>query len=483
MKRDQLRILLIEDDDDDSVLIRDLISEIKQTKFEVTRVSTYTDGFRELTSYRYKVCLLDYRLGQHTGLELLAAVRDHEQPCPIIFLTGQGDAAVDIEAMEAGAADYLDKSQLTPEILGRTIRYTLKQADDLIRLQEQTNNFRVLFNSTFEGILVHENDLVLDANQASGEIFGLSPKELVGRKISSLLCFDEQRSLQNALEQSVKKRVEVRAYHQEQEIPIELSTREVSFRGRNVYLTTVQDLRERKQFEAQLLQQDRLASLGLLASSLAHEIGTPMGVIRGRAEMVALSSESESVKKPMAMIISQIDRITNLMNSVLQLARGQQTETILDVDVRAVLNDVLQLLNHEFQKRSVAIKVNLPASPIVRAEAGPLGQVFLNLLMNALHAIDDARKRSQSNADSVSIDATETGPMLELRIQDSGTGIPPKNLSSLFKPFFTTKPLGSGTGLGLAICYKILQSWGGSIHAESPAGSGAVFVLKIPRKT
>jgi PAS domain S-box-containing protein len=482
MKLREISVLLVEDDDDDFVLIRELISDIKGAKFNVTRVISYNDGLAGICSGHYQVCLLDYRLGQHTGLELLAETSHLENRCPIVLLTGQGDMSIDIEAMEAGAADYLVKDRITSEILGRTIRYTLKQADDLLRLQEQTNNFKVLFNSTFEGILVHKDDKILDANQACASIFGLDPEVIIGHKISSLFCVQDRPTFDGLLNDSLKSRVELFAFTDGEEIPIELSTREVSLRGRQVYLSAVQDLRERKQMEAQLLQQDRLASLGLLASSLAHEIGTPMGVIRGRAEMVAFTSNLDTVKIPMEMIISQIDRITNLMHSVLQLARGKQTETVTDVAILPGLNDVLQLLNHEFQKKSISLRIGIAGAPVVRAEPGPLGQIFLNILVNALYAIDEAQLNGSKTEHFISVNGAELDGEYELRIQDSGNGISSKNLSSLFKPFFSTKPIGSGTGLGLAICYKILQSWGGSIRAESPAGSGAVFIMRFKRR-
>jgi PAS domain S-box-containing protein len=479
MKLREISVLLIEDDDDDFVLIRELISDIKVAKYTVTRVISYDEGRAAIRSGLYQVCLLDYRLGQKTGLELLAETNDLESRCPIVLLTGQGDISVDLEAMEAGAADYLVKDRITSEVLGRTIRYTLKQADDLLRLQEQTNNFKVLFNSTFEGILVHKDDKILDANLPCASLFGLNTGSIIGNNISSLFCGQDRPTFDLLLNDSLKSPVELFAMTNGEEIPIELSTREVSLRGRQVFLSAVQDLRERKQMEAQLLQQDRLASLGLLASSLAHEIGTPMGVIRGRAEMVALTSNSDTVKKPMEMIISQIDRITNLMRSVLQLARGKQTEAVTDVAILPVLNDVLQLLNHEFQKKNIIVKLAITGAPLVRAEPGPLGQIFLNLLVNSLYAIGDAQDSGSQSEHFISLNGADFDGEYELRIQDSGNGISAKNLTSLFKPFFSTKPIGSGTGLGLAICYKILQSWGGSIRAESPAGSGAVFIMRF----
>jgi PAS domain S-box-containing protein len=472
-----IRILLIDDDDDDFFFIRDLIKEIRELKYEVDRVATYEEGLDALKTQSYQVCLLDYRLGAQTGLELLRESKKFDNQCPIILLTGYGDIAVDMQAMQMGAADYLVKDRLTSEPLGRSIRYAIKQAHDLKNLREQTNNFKTLFNSTFEGILVHRDGVVIDANRASGEIFGFTPSEMIGSQLSRYFHPEDHDQLKANYSSVSEKGQELTGVRcDSDEIPIEISSRSVTLKGQLMSITTVQDLSQRKHLEAQVLQQDRLASLGLMASSLAHEIGTPLGVIRGRAEMIELRAPDD-IKQNMGLIISQIDRITKLMHAVLQLARGRQTDTVTEVHLVAILNDILQLLNHEFERKQISVDVKIQGDPIVRAEPGPLGQVFLNLLVNAIHAIEDAKIKDRTKNHRITISSRADGEALELSIQDTGAGIAQKNLTDLFRPFFTTKSIGSGTGLGLAISLKILQSWGGSIRVESTEGQGANFLL------
>lgn len=378
-------ILLIDDDEDDYVVMRDLCGEISRSNYKITWKSSYQEGLDALQKQKFDVCLLDYRLGAKTGIELLQETHKLGLRCPTILLTGHGDFELDLQAMQIGAADYLVKGQLTAPLLERSIRYSMKHALDM------------------------------------------------------------------------------------------------------------EELRENK---AQILQQDRMASIGLLASSLAHEIGTPLGIIRSRAELVEkkatlTDTQKQNLNQDMQSIITQIDRITKLVNSLLNLAREKQSEHAQAVDLNLVIEDVLNLMRYELERKGISIEVSVQKDLLVKAEAGPLGQVFLNLLVNSVHAIEEAKKNGDQNEHKIIFSTDSFADSVEITIQDTGCGIPEKNLSQLFKPFFTTKDIGQGTGLGLATSYKLINSWSGSIVAEShpvssnssPKNTGATFKIKLLKPT
>jgi PAS domain S-box-containing protein len=236
--------------------------------------------------------------------------------------------------------------------------------------------------------------------------------------------------------------------------------------------------------EAQILMQDRLASVGLLASSLAHEIGTPLGVIRGRAEYLEIQVQGEpNVKKNVDIILAQIDRVSKLIQSLLNIARGDQIHQAGDIHLNYIVSEVLELLGHEFRKNKISIKNELTTdiAITVKAESGPLHQVILNLLINAVHAIQTAIKTGRTEGHTITVSAIEMADQWALLIQDSGCGISEVNLKNLFKPFFTTKDIGKGTGLGLATSYGIVQSWGGSIEVKSIEHQGTEFKVLLPK--
>lgn len=475
------RVLLVDDDEDEFIHIRDLLGDLpKGKKYHLTWKSTYQDGLQALKEHSFDACLLDYRLGAQTGLDLLRESRDLSLDVPFILLTGHGDLEVDMEALRFGAADYLVKGQLTGLLLDRAVRYSVKHVQDLKELSEQAESFKTLFNSTFEGILVHDQGLVMDSNAGALDIFGYTPEQMNGMQLLQLVQPADHDRFQNHISKPTRERIELRAVKANgSELLLELSSRSVILKGKTVSLMAVRDLSERKQMEAQILQQDRLASLGLLASSLAHEIGTPMAVIRGRAEMV-LNQASENLKPNLTIIISQIDRISKLVTSLLQLARGTQTQDALcPVEVLPVIEDVVRLMNHEVELKGIKLETSIVDHPMVLAEAGPLGQVLLNLLVNSVYAIGEAQNQGRRSGHEIRIQVQEKKDHYELTVSDTGVGISENNLRQLFKPFFTTKDIGVGTGLGLATSYKLIQSWGGNVRVESRVDQGTSFFIHL----
>ncbi len=244
-------------------------------------------------------------------------------------------------------------------------------------------------------------------------------------------------------------------------------------------------LKALKEQEAQVLMQDRLASVGLLASSLAHEIGTPLGVIRGRAEYLALQlKDNEIIRKSADVIISQIDRVSSLIRSLLSLARGDSTHEKNEISVNDVVSEIIELMGHEIKKYGIELKNEVSTGPLIKVigEASSLHQVLLNLLVNSVHAIDSAvKKQGRTTNHAIRLSARDDARQSVIEISDTGCGISEANMRNLFKPFFTTKDIGVGTGLGLVTSYRIVESWGGTIQVESQEGKGATFRILLPR--
>ncbi|MGZ3708006.1 MAG: sensor histidine kinase [Bdellovibrionota bacterium] len=373
MQGRQIRVLVVDDDEDDFLMLRDLLSEVRGTKFALEWASSYDLGREKIAQGAHDVCFLDYRLGARTGLDLLKEMIAAGVKTPMILLTGYGEQEVDLEAMRVGAADYLVKDQVSSNLIERSIRYSLYRAQNIEALRQR---------------------------------------------------------------------------------------------------------------EIQILLQDRLASVGLLASSLAHEIGTPLGVIRGRAEFLSIQTKSDpTITKNVDVIIAEIDRVSRLIRSLLNLARGDSSKAAGKIELNRVVSDVLDLMAHELRKHSIRLENRLTdgTTVAVRADAAPLHQVLLNLLVNSVHAIDSAVAAGRPDGHFIRLFVEESGSFWSLKIQDSGCGISEENMKNLFKPFFTTKDIGVGTGLGLATSYRIVEAWGGKILVESQFGTGTVFTNQLPR--
>ncbi|MBI3556277.1 MAG: PAS domain S-box protein [Deltaproteobacteria bacterium] len=244
------------------------------------------------------------------------------------------------------------------------------------------------------------------------------------------------------------------------------------------------DMSAQKQLESKVLQQDRLASIGVLSSGLAHEVGTPLGVVRGRAEFLMM--QPEVAKSPvlgigLQTIVTQIDRISRLISSLLRFSRATDDVHNQDIEFLAVIDEVENLIGQNLKASSIELKLEIPKGLKIHADFNRLQQVFLNLMVNAVHAIQKAQKDGSGREHAIVIHAERKGEASDssvvITVKDSGCGIAPGNLRKIFQPFFTTKDVGEGTGLGLAIVSKLVHEMRGEIMVESVLGEGANFTL------
>jgi signal transduction histidine kinase len=231
------------------------------------------------------------------------------------------------------------------------------------------------------------------------------------------------------------------------------------------------------ELEQQLRAAETLAVAGKLASALAHEVGTPLNIVSGRAEFLQMSpSLDEAARRDLGIIVSQIDRISKIIRSLLDSVRPQKLE-LQSVHLADVLDRVLPLLNHPARRRGVAMVTSVPLDlPPLLADPGQLQQVVINLVLNGLDATPAGGRITITARPGA--DGARAG--VRIAVSDTGPGIPPELQAKVFEPFFTTKPAGQGTGLGLAICRDIIKAHGGEIRVDSVPGSGTTFSLWVP---
>jgi signal transduction histidine kinase len=232
--------------------------------------------------------------------------------------------------------------------------------------------------------------------------------------------------------------------------------------------------------EQQLRHSATLAVAGRLASGLAHEVGTPLNIISGRAEFLLQSLPSDDLRRDeLQVIVSQIDRISAMIRSLLDTVRPVKAD-IQPVDLKVVLDRLLLLVTHTARRHGVTLEVAIPGSvPLIRADQNQLQQVLINLLMNAFEA---THPKGHVRVDARAVARGERAGV-EIAITDDGPGIPTSLLARIFEPFFSTKPPGEGTGLGLPISRDILKNLAGDIRVESAPGAGTTFVIWLPQES
>jgi signal transduction histidine kinase len=233
------------------------------------------------------------------------------------------------------------------------------------------------------------------------------------------------------------------------------------------------DVTDRAELEQQLVQADKLSSIGLLAAGVAHEVNTPLAVISTYAQMLAKQVANDEQKSMLLdKIAKQTFRASEIVNSLLNFSRTSST-TFGDVNLGRVIRETLSLLEHQLTKAGVRLEANLdPDLPPVHGNAGKLQQVFLNLFLNARDAM------TSGGTLEVRAWAGKQGVLVE--VGDTGHGIAPEHLHRIYDPFFTTKAARKGTGLGLSVTYGIIQEHGGSIEVANRRGGGAQFRMELP---
>jgi signal transduction histidine kinase/CheY-like chemotaxis protein len=225
--------------------------------------------------------------------------------------------------------------------------------------------------------------------------------------------------------------------------------------------------------QEQLLQSERLASIGQLAAGVAHEINNPMGVILGFAQgIVKTLPEDDPLRKPLTTIEKESLRCKRIVQNLLDFARHSEP-TLHLTNINELIDTSCELVEHQTSLQNVKlVKGYDPALPSIMADPNQLQQVFINTMLNAYQAMP--------NGGTLHITTSTVGSELQVTFTDTGTGIPLENIQNIFDPFFTTKEVGEGTGLGLSVSYGIIKAHGGDIEVESQVGKGTTFVIKLP---
>jgi signal transduction histidine kinase len=229
-----------------------------------------------------------------------------------------------------------------------------------------------------------------------------------------------------------------------------------------------------RSLERQLISAEKLATTGVLAAGIAHEVGTPLGIIRARAELLLGEIKRADNRRALEAIVQQIDRISSTIRQVLDFSRVQPVE-LGRVQVATAIPVALDLLGHRVRQQQISVEVAVaPGLPPLAADPNQLQQVLINLLLNACDAC------APGGAIELGASVADGGRRIRLEVRDNGSGIPADHLLAVFDPFFTTKKRGEGTGLGLPIVASIVRNHGGQISLASTPGEGTTVTILWP---
>jgi len=401
------------------------------------------------------------------------------------------------------ALEYIVSAVLAFSVAVGLIMHTLERAraqDDA--LQRECNNaaaerraleqelniseqkYQQLFDSTCDAILLIDIATlqVAEVNPAAEELILIRASELAGHPLRDL-CPGLPDPSESLLEN--KKRVEALfdaageiqiARGDGDQILCEGTVTLVDCHKRPVLQINVREITTRKKMEQQLRQAEKLSALGQLVAGVAHELNNPLAVVMGYAQLLSKNRNlEERVRKDLEKVLHESERAAKIVRNLLTFARPREPHMTM-VDVNRIVVDSLETREMQVQRANVEVRRRLGRDlPPTMADAGQVEQVVVNLLTNAIQALEN---RPEKRVVEV---ATEFGNnRIRIIVSDNGPGIPDVVMERIFDPFFTTKSPGKGTGLGLSICYSIVEEHKGRIWVESKAGKGARFYVELP---
>ncbi len=366
---------------------------------------------------------------------------------------------------------------------GRLYREIQRKAEELGRMREFNEN---ILESLDDGLVVFDvEERIVRWNRALESVYGVSRRQAIGRPLGDVFDADFAEALRAARADNpdgatlyrvplASRKDRAPLLVNATEVPLQSGTREAPVVVGTILL--IEDVTERVNLEKQLQISDKMASIGLLAAGVAHEVNTPLTGISSFTQMLL---DGADPRDPRTALLEKIERQTfraaKIVNGLLNLSRpGSATGERVDVDLNAVITDVFSLLEHQFEVSNIKVRRELADSPVpVRGIEHQLQQVFLNLFLNARDAMP--------RGGWLSVATRIEDDRVVAEVADTGSGIPAEHLARIYDPFFTTKAIGRGTGLGLSITYGIVQEHGGAIRCDSAPGQGTRFAVSFQR--
>jgi two-component system, cell cycle sensor histidine kinase and response regulator CckA len=502
MLNQQIKVLLVEDNPGDVLLLQETLSEITVVSFNLVHVERLSKALKQLEAETFDVILLDLLLPDSDGLETFTTIHQRVPHTPIVVLTGMSDETLALSAMQAGAQDYLVKGRVSGgDLLMRSMRYAIERKRVESILHQRERELRTLTEHAPDIISRFDRDLrYLFINLAVEAITGISAADFLG-KMPRDMGLPE--SLVNQWEMAVRSVQQTgEGMTIEQEFSTQgamryYQTRFVPEFGSEGAVETVlgitRDITEQKQLQVQLFRAQRLESLGRFSSGIAHDMNNILTPILAVAQLLPMKLPDLDAQNQhlLQMLEDSARRGSDLVKQILTFSRGLEGVQS-SVQIEQILSEIEQILKSTFPEWITLVFDRSTTSQLwqVMADATQLHQVLMNFCVNARDAMSEpgtlkitAENRRLDMADAgIDLEA-KPGNYVVVTISDTGVGIPQHHIDRIFEPFFTTKDVGKGTGLGLATAIGIIKNHGGFVTVESEVGKGTQFQIFLPAIT
>ena len=452
-KENTIKILIVEDSPTQAEKLKYILEE---QGHQVIHAMNGRAALAILNDQTPDLVISDIIMPEMDGFELCRNIKVNERlmSTPVILLTSLSDPQDVIRAVQCGADQFVTKPYDEKHLL-TTIEHLLHD-ENLRDREEHQEGIQISTYKNEKYLITSSRRQILNLLLSTYETAMAKNRDLIRTQ-------DELKSLNDDLEEMVNKRTA--ALHSE---IAERKSAEAALQAKNGELNAVTQ---------QLWQAAKLATMGELASSIAHELNNPLATVSLRIEsLTAQTSPDDPRWRELAIIGQEVERMGNLVTNLLQFSRRSRQQ-ISTVDVREEVEKTFELIEYHFRKNNVKVIREFAAdAPCIHADRQQLRQLFLNLFTNACDAMP------QGGTLTIRVMARPEAKQVYIEIADTGTGIPPEILPKVMEPFYTTKPEGKGTGLGLAICRRVAQEHQGTfdVVSEGIPGKGTRVCITLP---
>lgn len=492
---DSIRILLV---DDEPRFCESLAQILSLSGYRVTIAQSGDEAVELLKRNVFDLLLLDVDLPDMLGYQIMDSLKDENFGAATIMLTGHATVETAIEALKKGAYDYL-KKPVDHDLLFNTIDKAIKHSrlEKALRISEERS--KTLSEASWEGIVIHSNGRLLDANRQFFDMFGYQTHELLGKQILNKIF-----SLESIPEVSLRIKNEMFGSHEAigvkkdgTKFPIETSSRYMEYLGKKVRVCAILDITERVkadqeklELQKQLAIANKMETLGLMAGSVAHDLNNILSGIVTLPELLLLQmgndhEHSETIKN----IQTAGKEAASVVSDLITVARGATAEKSV-----CNLNTLIEkyMVNIKGKKKDprlegIALKLNCePGLSNSYCSVVHINKVLMNLIGNAAEEMEGkgtvvvSTKNVSIQQPFFGYETVEVGEYVVISVTDDGPGITQEDVKKIFEPFYSKKIMGrSGTGLGLAIVWNTIHDHGGFIDVKSD-GNGTTFDLYFP---
>lgn len=511
--------------DDDPSALKIINNCLKESGFRTAIATSGKIALERVERIHPDLILLDVIMPDIHGFDVCRHLKEHPdtRDIPVIFMTSLTSVDDKIRGFRAGAVDYITKPIFHEELLARvrihlhiqqltrnlqdhaaeleqvnaqvltanreiqTLNRRLSAENIRIRgdLQETRQRFLTLAEEISDGYVVLDDGLIAFANQAFCRMHGYALEEVLEQEFS-MFVLSEDRERVIALYTHMTQACcgeQVYEYRgltwDNREIAIEMNMKTTTSDGRVVIIGICRDITERLELEEKMRQDERMAAIGRLTTSLSHEIRNPLAAIKMNLQMLQKFHRFEGDdQRCMELSLNELNRLEHTLSDLLDFAKPARLHFSL-CSLHDIVTHCVELFRSKFEEKQISIIQDIAHTlPDMNADKEKLTQVVLNLLLNALEMSQPGQ--------SIWVSAhyrpdAEKKPTIELRVEDEGPGIPEKQMKQIFHPFFSTKE--KGTGIGLTTVKHIVEAHQGRVEASNRTPRGAVFQVWLPVET